>query len=133
MRETKLWTGHMFAGVAILCLLGFHMAYTHVGTLLYGVDDNITKELSQVRDANVLYPVFFILMLGIALYHGLYGLRNILFELCSHPPAQKVMGTALLFLGIALFCLGSFAAVKAHKNAAGAAAEAPVPMARAAR
>lgn len=133
MRETKFWTWHMFAGVAILCLLGFHMAYTHIGTLLYGVEDNITRELSQARDANVLFPVFFILMLGIALYHGLYGLRTILFELCPHPPAQRLMGTGLLLLGIALFCLGSFAAVKAHKNAASSAAEAPAPMARASR
>jgi succinate dehydrogenase / fumarate reductase membrane anchor subunit len=107
----------MFAGLAILLLLGFHMAYTHIGTLLYGVEDNISFDMSQARDANPIFPVFFILMLGIALYHGLYGLRTILFELCPHPGAQKTMTAFLLVLGLALFGLGSFAAVKAHKNA----------------
>lgn len=117
MRETKYWTWHMFAGLAILLLLGFHMAYTHIGTLLYGVDDNISLEMSQGRDANPIFPVFFILMLGIALYHGLYGLRTILFELCPHPGAQKTFSAVLLVLGLGLFTLGSVAAVKAHGNA----------------
>ena len=126
MRETKLWTWHMVAGVVILLLLGFHMAYTHVGTLLTGNADNISKELSQQRDANPLFPAFFILMLGVALYHGLYGLRGILLELCPHPPAQRAMAVALLVLGLSLFALGSFAAMKAHRRAAQLAAPAPV-------
>jgi succinate dehydrogenase hydrophobic anchor subunit len=117
MRETKFWTWHMFAGLAILLLLGFHMAYTHIGTFIYGVDDNISMEMSQSRDALVIFPIFFIVMLGAALYHGLYGLRTILFELCPHPPAQRIMSAFLLLLGIGLFGLGTYSAVRAHNNA----------------
>ena len=124
MRETKYWTWHMIAGVAILFLLGFHMAYTHIGTLIYGVDDNISQAMSQARDARVIYPVFFIVMLGIALYHGLYGLRTILFELCPNRTGQRIMAIFLLILGLGLFGLGSFAAVTAHQNAKAAQVQA---------
>jgi succinate dehydrogenase hydrophobic anchor subunit len=122
MRETKYWTWHMFAGILILVLLGGHMVYTHMGELTGFMrtdkaSDGISMQNSQARDAKSWFPAYFIVLLAIALYHGLYGLRTILFELCPHRGAQKTMTAFLLLLGLALFGLGSFAAVKAHNNA----------------
>lgn len=126
MRETKFWTWHMLAGVIILVLLGSHMVYTHMGELTGYMrahdSDGISIENSQARDAKAWFPAFYILMLGIALYHGLYGLRTILFELCPHPGAQRTMSAFLLLLGLGLFALGSVAAVKSHNNALAGAA-----------
>lgn len=117
MRETKLWALFMLAGVVILFLLGFHMLYTHAGTVLLGVEDNLAKDVSQQRDASWVYTAFFIVMLAAGLFHGLYGLRTILFELGLKPGAEKAVSAVCCLLGIALFCLGTFAAVKAHGNA----------------
>lgn len=134
MRETKFWTWHMFAGVLILVLLGGHMVYTHMGELTGFMrehdSDGISIENSQARDARTLFPFYFVVLLGVALYHGLYGLRTILFELCPHPPAQRIMSALLLILGIALFCLGSFSAFKAHGNAVANRSGAPPAQAR---
>ena len=118
MRETKLWTLFLLAGVVILFLLGFHMLYTHAGTVLFGVEDNLAKGISQGRDASPVYTTFFIVMLAAGLFHGLYGLRVILFELGLKPFAEKAVSTVCCLLGVGLFCLGTFAAIKAHGNAA---------------
>jgi succinate dehydrogenase hydrophobic anchor subunit len=138
MRETRWWTWHMFAGILILVLLGGHMVYTHMGELTGFMrtdktSDGISMQNSQARDAKTWFPAYFIVLLGVALYHGLYGLRTILFELCPHPGAQKTMSAFLLVLGLALFGLGFFAAVKAHKNASVTRVATPTVQARAIR
>ena len=138
MRETKFWTWHMFAGVLILVLLGGHMVYTHMGELTgfmrpYKDSDGISMQNSQARDAISWFPYYFVVLLGVALYHGLYGLRTILFELCPHPGAQKTMSAFLLLLGLALFGLGSFAAFKAHNNASATRVAEPTVQAQSVR
>jgi succinate dehydrogenase hydrophobic anchor subunit len=54
--------------------------------------------------------VSYIVLLGAALFHGLYGLRNILFEL---GPARSVKGALNFVLtagGVGLFVFGAWAA-----------------------
>jgi succinate dehydrogenase / fumarate reductase membrane anchor subunit len=58
--------------------------------------------------------VTYVLLLGLALYHGLYGLRTILFELTLKPAAEKAVTALLLLLGLGLFGLGTWAAFAAH-------------------
>jgi succinate dehydrogenase / fumarate reductase membrane anchor subunit len=124
MGETKFWTWHMLAGVVILLLLGFHMVYTHAGNLTgIAVADRSEEAVSQAnslaRDAKPLFPVFFTLLLGIALYHGLYGLKNILFELTLPKGAEKAIAVVLWIAGLSLFALGTWAAWTVHFAAAG--------------
>ncbi|MFB3776056.1 MAG: hypothetical protein ACE141_00560 [Bryobacteraceae bacterium] len=122
MRETKYWTWHMAAGVVILVLLGLHMLIMHVDDITglfapYG-GEAVSKENSLHRDGMLFFTVTYILLLGVALYHGLYGLRTILFELGLKPAAQKAVTSVLLLLGLGLFGLGAWAAVAAHTIAA---------------
>ena len=49
-------------------------------------------------------------LLGAALFHGLYGLRNILFELNPVRWLKSAISTVLLVGGIGLFVLGTWAA-----------------------
>ena len=128
MRETRFWTWHMIAGLIILILLGAHMIYSHIGnsTSFMVADkgsDAISKDNSQARDAKPFFPYFLVSMLAVALYHGLYGLNNILCELCTDSKGQKAIGVMLFILGVGLFCLGTFAAFKAHSNAVTAQAK----------
>jgi succinate dehydrogenase hydrophobic anchor subunit len=118
MKETKFWTFHIFAGILLLFVLGFHFLYTHIGQLFFNESDNISKELSQARDAKTSFLVFFIILLGLGLYHGLYGLKNILFEIFSSKAVQRVIVIFILIIGVALFFFGSYSSYIAHKNAA---------------
>ena len=60
MGETKYWTWHMLAGLAILLLLGLHMLIMHLGGLTglfvaHPAEEAVAQINSQARDAN---PVF---------------------------------------------------------------------------
>ena len=115
MRETKYWTWHMAAGVVILLLLGLHMLIMHTGGITDWFSPNpgesISKENSLWRDGQLFFTVTYIILLGIALFHGLYGLRTILFELSLKPAAEKAVSALLLIVGLGLFILGTWAAI----------------------
>jgi succinate dehydrogenase/fumarate reductase cytochrome b subunit len=119
MRETKLWTWHLIAGVAILVLLGLHMLTMHVGQLtgLFVADTSLSTvapENSVARDGQLLLTIGYVLLLGVALYHGLYGLRNILLELTLGPGTARALTVVLVIVGLGLFTLGTWAAISAH-------------------
>ncbi len=119
MRETKYWTWHMAAGIVILFLLGLHMLIMHLGGMTQLFVQNpgqpaISKANSLARDGNLFFTVTYIMLLGVALYHGLYGLRTILFELTLKPAAEKTVSAFLLILGLGLFGLGTWAAIVVH-------------------
>jgi succinate dehydrogenase/fumarate reductase cytochrome b subunit len=118
MRETKFWTWHMAAGVVILALLGLHMVIMHLGGLTHLFAPNggeaVSQENSLFRDGRLFFTVTYILLLGVALYHGLYGLRTILFELTLKPAVEKAVSVVLLVVGLGLFGLGTWAAVAVH-------------------
>jgi len=118
MNGTKYWTWHMTAGVVLLFLLGLHMLIMHmVGTAHlfapYGTEPDSLQN-SLFRDGKLFFTVTYILLLGVALYHGLYGLRTILFELTLKPATEKTITVVLLVVGVELFSLGTWAAVAAH-------------------
>jgi len=123
MRETKYWTWHMAAGVLILVLLGLHMLIMHLGgiTNLFSphAGESVSRENSIYRDGLIFFTVTYILLLAVALYHGLYGLRAILFELTLKPAVEKFISIVLVIVGFGLFALGSWAAVAAHTAARG--------------
>ncbi len=118
MRETKYWTWHMAAGVVILFLLGLHMLTMHAGgiTQLFAPHggEAISKENSLFRDGKLFFTITYILLLGVGLYHGLFGLRNMLGELELKPAAEKAITLALIVVGVGLFGLGAWAAITAH-------------------
>jgi succinate dehydrogenase/fumarate reductase cytochrome b subunit len=123
MRETKYWTWHMAAGVVILFLLGLHMLIMHLGGIThlyvqYPAQQTVSKANSLFRDGNLFFTATYIILLGVALYHGLYGLRTILFELTLKPASEKAVSVVLLVLGLGLFVLGTWAAITAHFIAA---------------
>jgi len=122
MRETKLWTWHMAAGVLILVLLGLHMTTMHLGgiTGLFVANpaqEPVARANSEARDASLTLTVGYLLLLGAGLYHGLYGLRTMLFELTLKPVLEKTVSLVLLILGLGLFGLGTWAALAAHRAA----------------
>lgn len=115
MRETKYWTWHIATGCLILFLLGLHMVVTHLNAVI-GLFNPAGGE--AIAWANVIarsrmafFMVVYILLLGAALYHGLYGLRVIVFELGIGRLLQTTVNIAFWIGGIGLFLLGTYAAI----------------------
>ncbi|MGD8375545.1 MAG: hypothetical protein PVF68_05340 [Acidobacteriota bacterium] len=123
MRDRSLWTWHMASGVVILVFLGLHMAVMHLDAALgiFNPAGGHPIDWANVvaRGKGIFFPVTYIVLLGTALFHGLYGLRNILFEL--HPPAglKTALNWLLSLAGVGLFVLGTWAAWVSHQLAGG--------------
>ena len=121
MSGTKYWTWHMAAAVVILVLLGLHMLVMHLGgtTHLFAPNggDSVSVKNVLSRDSHLFFTVTYILLLAVGLYHGLYGLRTILFELTLKPAAETAVTVVLVILGFGLFGLGTWAAIAAHSFA----------------
>ena len=115
MRESRLWFWHILSAVVILVLLGVHMGTMHLGELLHmaGIGSGDPVDASRVfeRSRQAVYMITYILLLGTGLFHGLYGLRSIFFELSLSKSLEKTIGGILAVAGIALFIYGSYVAV----------------------
>lgn len=117
MRETKLWAWHMLAGIAILILGGMHMIIMHMDGLLgwFNPHSGIAVDWENVvsRAKDIFFTVTYILLLIVTLFHGFYGLRNILLETRWGSRARGAINGTLWFFGIVLFVVGTYAAVAA--------------------
>lgn len=117
MKESSKWTLHIMAGVIILVLLGLHMLIMHMQTLLgwlgLGTENVTSFEAVAQRGKQIFFMIIYVVLLGAALYHGLYGLRNILLELVPGRGAQKGFGVLLTLAGLGFFALGTYAAIAA--------------------
>lgn len=129
MRDQKLWTWHILAGAVILVLLGLHMLTMHMEGVVKIEGLNPASAASEARggeelhpidwanvkarSAKVFYMVTYILLLGAALFHGLYGATNVVRE--ANPPRwlQKTVSALAVVVGLGLFAFGTWAAIAA--------------------
>jgi len=121
VRDQSLWTWHLGAGAVILVLLGLHMTVMHLDTLVRIVAFNPVPGERPIAWANVVargrsafFLTSYVLLLGAALFHGFYGLRNIVFELNPGAGVRKTVTLLLVGAGAALFIVGTWAAFRAY-------------------
>jgi succinate dehydrogenase / fumarate reductase membrane anchor subunit len=114
-RESTLWTWHLLTGAVILVLLGLHMFIMHLSGL-GGAEGQDVLSYSSVmeRSRDVAFVVIYVLLLGAALYHGLYGFRKIVFELTLPEGVERAITVLVIFVGLALFVIGSYATITAY-------------------
>ena len=117
MRESKLWFLHIITAIVILVLLGSHMGIMHMGSILnhlgFSFSDHPTSSDHVFqRSRQVLFMIVYIILLGAALFHGLYALRGIFYELSLPKVLEKTIGRVLCVAGIVLFIYGSYVAVQ---------------------
>jgi succinate dehydrogenase / fumarate reductase membrane anchor subunit len=117
MRDRTLWTWHIGAGVVILVLLGLHMVIMHLNSTIGLVAGETTEPVDWAsvagRAQSLFFTVTYVLLLGAALYHGFYGLRNILLELDPGAGLRRAINVGLAAVGLALFAFGTWAALAA--------------------
>ena len=92
MKGTAYWTLFMIAAIVILVLASLHMAIMHFSVF------------GAYNPGGVAYKI----LLAAALYHGLYGLRTIIFELGPKKSFQAVFTVLLWILGLILFGIGAY-------------------------
>jgi succinate dehydrogenase / fumarate reductase membrane anchor subunit len=114
MRDQRLWTWHVLAGLVILVFLGLHMTVMHLDVLIgiFNPDDPHPIAWANVvaRARMGFFTVSYIVLLGAALFHGLYGFRNILFELGIGRGLKAALNVVLVLGGVGLFVFGAWAA-----------------------
>ena len=117
MRDRTLWTLHIGAGAVILVFLALHMAIMHLDATLgiFGTAGAKPVDWASVvlRMKSLFFAITYVVLVGAALYHGLYGLRNILLELNPGPGLRRTIDVGLSLLGLALFVFGTWAALAA--------------------
>jgi succinate dehydrogenase / fumarate reductase membrane anchor subunit len=115
MRESRLWFWHILSAIVILVLLGMHMGTMHLGAILssIGIGSSDPVKSAEVfhRSQQLVYMATYILLLGAALFHGLYGLRSMLLELSLSKGLEKAIGSVCAVAGVLLFIYGSYVAV----------------------
>jgi succinate dehydrogenase/fumarate reductase cytochrome b subunit len=117
MRDRTLWTWHLAAGVVILVFLGLHMAVMHLDATLGIFNPAGAKPVDWasvvLRMKSLFFAITYVVLLGAALYHGLYGLRNILLELNPAAGLRTTINLGLWLVGLGLFAFGAYAAMMA--------------------
>ena len=121
MRDQKLWTWHVAAGVLVLVFLGLHMVIMHL-TRTVGIGNPAGGHAVDwgnvvARGKSLFFTLTYVLLLGAALFHGLYGLRNIVCELGPPAGLKKAINALLLVGGLGLFGLGTWAAIASFQLA----------------
>jgi succinate dehydrogenase hydrophobic anchor subunit len=115
MRESTLWFWHIIAGAVVLVLLALHMGIMHLNDMLaatgLGQHDPVAVASVFARSQQAFFMVTYILLLGAALFHGFYGMRNILFELTLPRNAEKLINVASVLAGGFLFIYGTYVAI----------------------
>lgn len=120
MRESTLWFWHIIAGAVILIFAGLHMSIMHLDDILhllgtgYAQMNTILGSTVFVRSQQGFFMVTYILLLGAALYHGLYGFRTILFELNLGKGLKAAINWLFILGGLALFVYGTYVAIAVY-------------------
>jgi len=115
MKESSFWSWHILAAIIILVVLGIHIGVMHLDNLLlyfgFGEKEVLSYESVAERSKSIYYLVVYLILLGAALYHGLYGFRSILFELPMGRKFEKPIRIIIPLGGLALFIYGAYAII----------------------
>lgn len=116
MRETAYWTWFIIAAIVILVFAGLHMIVMHLSVFgVFNPEGGAVTNWGNVafRSQHQFLAFTYIILLGAALYHGLYGLRTIVFELGPKKSFQDSFTVLLWIVGLVLFAIGTYAAIAA--------------------
>ncbi len=113
--RSRYWLLNLFSGLAILVLLGWHMAVMHLDGLLGLVvpvsTDPLAWEHVVARGRSAVVAGTYVLLLGLGLFHGFYGLRTVLTEYWPSKGAETLITAICSMAGVTLFAVGTYTTV----------------------
>lgn len=115
MKESTLWILQFITGAFIFFLLMGHVTIIHYSAILhllgYGEAEALKYAAVVARSKNMTFVLLYIAFLGFALYHGLYGLRNIIAEFTNNKFLRRAVSYILIAGGTITFIYGTYAAI----------------------
>ena len=101
------WIWQRITAVALIVLLGGHMWVNHYADLALPADHYLNFLGVQLRVSRIPWLIFNSLLLGASLFHGLNGVRNVIFDYGVSHRGKRAITAALVVLGMSFFAYGS--------------------------
>lgn len=118
MRTSYFRLLQLITGVAVFFLIAAHLAAVRLDNFagIFSVDVEEPTSWGSVMDRAVSagWASFYILLLAVAIYHALYGLRVVLMELPLSPVIARSLNYIMIGIGVAVFGYGTFIALNAY-------------------
>ena len=116
MRESTLWFLHIVTALVLMIAIPIHLH--NFSTLLGpvgapGYELALSWEFIRSRAKDIFYTVTYTALLGAATYHGMYGVRSIIYELTLTKTYERLVSIICLIAGAVLFVYGAYVAVAA--------------------
>jgi succinate dehydrogenase / fumarate reductase membrane anchor subunit len=116
MKESTLWLLHIIAALVLVIAIPIHMH--NFSTLLRllgapGYELALSWEFVSSRARDIFYTVTYIALLGAATYHGMYGVRSIIYELTLSKSLERISSILCFLAGAGLFVFGTYVAIAA--------------------
>ena len=110
MRESTLWLIFIVCAIILIITASLHLM---TFSSITGTGYNLALIYSSVveRSTNIFYTTLYIVFLGAALFHGLYGIRRILIELIMGKTIQRFISYFVLLMGVIAFVYGAYVVV----------------------
>ncbi len=114
----RYWVLHYISGGVLFILLLGHTFIMHFEKFISrfpgaGNIEPLEWEMVIGRAKNVSFTILYIIFLFFALFHGFYGLKNILIETELGKKFEKPIVFIFWIIGIFLFIFGTYTTVKA--------------------
>ncbi len=101
------WLLQRVTAAALVLVLGVHLWVLHFA----GEHAVLTLAGVSVRLRALSYMLTDYTLLGVALYHGLYGLRSVLLDYISGRRAARAVTVGVWVIGVAAFLYGAYALI----------------------
>jgi succinate dehydrogenase hydrophobic anchor subunit len=105
--RARLHLVHMLCGAVIGILLGIHMVVLHFDAILGTAEPTGWTSVIE-RSSQGIWVGVYIALLGLAIYHALYGLRNIILEATTSPKAGPALTWSFTIIGLVAFVWGAY-------------------------
>lgn len=109
----RYWFLNALCGILVLFLLGTHMTTLYLDDLVAALVGHGGNALDwsqvSVRGKSGVAALIYVLFLGSALFHGLYGLHTMLVEKYNSPGADRRILVGCWAAGLLLFSTGTYA------------------------
>jgi succinate dehydrogenase/fumarate reductase cytochrome b subunit len=103
---------HILTGILIFGLLGTHLVVLHLDSVMglfgnTGLDPASWNSMIE-RSRQIVWVGIYISLLAVVLFHALYGLRGIIFELNPSPTAERWISRSFIVIGTLIFIWAAY-------------------------
>ncbi|MCW5874743.1 MAG: hypothetical protein KIS88_08890 [Anaerolineales bacterium] len=103
--ETTAWRFMRYSGILLIPLAWFHVYLQDVIVGVHAIDIDYVA----VRLADTGWVIYNFLLLGFAFAHGMYGLRQVMFDLVHKESTRRVLSILMLIFWLVVTAIGATA------------------------